>query len=92
MLDEKVIELLSQLSIVIFNIIKDEHKKLNIPVIVGHQGFIVVKEGKLYFRHASSSKKIRAVVDTPYKEYVESRKKAKTWPTLGFNILIPVNE
>ncbi len=51
---------------------------------VTHQGFIVLgQDGKPAIRHASPSAK--AVVDFPFRDYVEARKTDKL-PTLGFNI------
>jgi len=73
--------------VVLFNMVKNEHTKVNIPVIIGHQGFIIEKNGSLIIRHASSSKTDGGIVDVLLNEYVETRLKDTTWPTLGFNIM-----
>ncbi len=87
MLARRVIRKLKREKIVVFNMVKNEYATGNIPVIVGHQGFIVNKKGELFFRHASSSKNVRKTVDIPYKEYIEDRMTDSSWPTLGFNIM-----
>ena len=58
--------------------------KVNIPVIVGHQGFIYAKDGVLFVRRASMNK---VVGDIALNDYVGERMKDTTWPTMGFNIL-----
>ncbi len=52
---------------------------------VSHQGFVIRKNGKLFFRHASSSKK--KVVDERFADYFAKYRKSST--AKGINILLP---
>ncbi|MEZ4816063.1 MAG: DUF1460 domain-containing protein [Bdellovibrionota bacterium] len=85
MLDSEVTTLLKDEGVVVFNMIRNENTKTNIPVIVGHQGFIINKDSTLYIRQASSAHK--KVEDVLLIDYVAERLQGTTWPTLGFNIL-----
>jgi hypothetical protein len=82
LLDKTVQERFPDISL--FNLIKGQHKKMNPPVMVSHQGFIVREKGVLYLRHASvGSKKVSQI---PLNDYVKERMKDETWVTLGMNI------
>jgi hypothetical protein len=70
-------------SIYLLNMVRADHKKIMIPVIAGHQGFLVNIGGKLFFRHSSYGGQ---VTDVPFIHYVEERKNDVAWPVLGFNI------
>lgn len=52
---------------------------------VSHQGFLVRKNGKLLFRHASSSKSVMAVTEEPLIDYLTRLK--DTSSHVGINIL-----
>lgn len=73
--------------LMVFNLVKGEHVKSNVPTIIGHQGFIVAKENGLYLRHATPAKSLKKVADVPFEAYVRERMEDTTWPTLGMNIL-----
>jgi len=51
---------------------------------VSHTGIIIKKEGKTYFRHASSKKKFLKVVDEPFESYIKN--------TPGFIVLREKNK
>lgn len=71
----------------VFNLIKGDFRNAHIPVVTGHQGFIVRKNGKLYLRHATPSKAAgQKVADVDFEEYIKERTQDRTWPTLGLNI------
>lgn len=70
--------------ILLFNLIKNENTKTDVPVIVSHQGFIIVKQGTLYLRHAAQSKETQDVL---FNDYIQTRLKDTTWPTLGMNLM-----
>lgn len=70
--------------ILLFNLIKNEHTKTNVPVIVGHQGFIIEKNGALYLRHAAQKKE---TLDVLFTDYIQERQKDTTWPTLGMHFM-----
>jgi len=74
---------LKEEKIVVFNMVKGESQ---IPVIIGHQGFIIYDQqsDKLFFRHASSAGKVK---DVDLRSYILKRLKDSSWKTLGFNIL-----
>lgn len=73
-------------TLLVFNLIKNEHSKTSkIPVMVSHQGFLINKDGVLFIRHASPSKGSEGVRDVPFNEYVKDRMGDAVWPTLGFN-------
>ena len=84
LLDPEIQAKIKSYGMVLFNLIKAEHTKFDIPVIVGHQGFLVVKDDRIYLRHAAVRKQ---VLDVPLDEYVRERQKDTTWPTLGMNLL-----
>lgn len=65
----------------IANLVRED--KPNIPVLISHQVLIIVKDGKRYVRHASSSAKI--VVDVPAPDYL-NHYAASTWRLVGLNL------
>ncbi len=73
-----VLKHVSQGSLV--NIVREN--KSSKPVLITHQGFLIWKGGKAYFRHAD---KENQVLETPWEEYVDFLK-SRPWKVLGFNI------
>lgn len=92
LLKQEVMDKLRTEKVVLFNLIKNEHTKVNIPVIVGHQGFIVEKAGSLFIRHASSAKDVKKTIDVLFEDYVRERIADSTWPTLGMNVMKIVSD
>lgn len=64
----------------IINFVREDRKDK--PVLISHQGFLIWKGGKPYFRHASAKKQITEV---PFFTYVRSMNQGR-WKLLGLNI------
>ncbi|GAB4292631.1 MAG: hypothetical protein Kow0090_06620 [Myxococcota bacterium] len=58
------------------------------PFRISHLGFIVIRNGERYFRHASQTG-WQKVVDVPLKEYIERISKYSKWRVTGLNFLYP---
>lgn len=52
------------------------------PVLISHQGFLIWKNGKPYFRQASRNRELR---EEPLADYIESMS-GLPWKVLGFNV------
>ena len=73
-------------NIVIFNMVRGDHRKVPIPVVVGHQGFLVRTEEGVFFRHATNMNMFgKKVTDVAYRQYLEELDEWKLWPILGFS-------
>lgn len=70
--------------ILVFNLVKNEHTLKDLNLIISHQGFVIERDGKLYFRHASRGTQ---TLDIPFENYIQERLKDTVWPTLGFNLM-----
>ena len=69
----------------VVTIIRQDNPK--IPVLVSHQGFLVRKRGKPYFRHAAFSDK---VVDVPFLEYFY-KYFSSGWRVVGLHLASPAS-
>ncbi len=62
------------------------------PYLVSHTGFVVVQDGKLWFRHASRSPGHRKVEQRPFADYAEGLVRfvgRRGWrPVLGLNLTV----
>ncbi|MEW5852829.1 MAG: N-acetylmuramoyl-L-alanine amidase-like domain-containing protein [Myxococcota bacterium] len=70
----------------VINIVKAP--KEGLLVRISHQGLVVKKDGKVFIRHASSVGQ-KAVIDEAVPDFLERQRKAKSWPTVGFQFLRP---
>lgn len=64
----------------VLNIVRNNRPQQ--PVLITHQGFLIWKSGKPFFRHVTRE---REVVEVPFWDYV-SKMKHMPWTVLGFNI------
>lgn len=67
----------------ILNVVREERPDL--PTIVSHTGFIVVKDGLRFVRHAAQGP--RAVTDEPIESFLSRHAAMKTWKVRGLNLL-----
>jgi len=65
----------------IVNIVREN--RTHYPTIVSHQGFLVWKDGKAYFRHASRDHEIREV---RFEDYMRQHVRTMPWKILGINV------
>jgi hypothetical protein len=59
--------------------------KPGIPTIVSHVGFVVVKDGRRFLRHAALGP--QAVIDEPIASFLERHAKMQEWKVRGINLL-----
>ncbi|RME28596.1 MAG: DUF1460 domain-containing protein [Deltaproteobacteria bacterium] len=59
----------------------------DMPVLVSHMGFVIIKEGKPFFRHASRLE--GRVTDVPLERFVESTSRYRKWKVVGVNLQLP---
>lgn len=52
------------------------------PVLISHQGFIVKRNGKAYFRHA---RRTHGIKDSPFASYMRSQA-GRSWRVVGINL------
>ena len=52
---------------------------------VSHVGFLIINDNELKFRHASSNKKYRKVVDEDFLEYIENKPGIIIYKFVGAN-------
>jgi hypothetical protein len=70
----------------VINIVKAP--KDGLLVRISHQGLVVRKQRAVFIRHASSVGD-KAVVDESVLDFLSRQRKAKSWPTVGFEFLRP---
>ena len=68
----------------ILNIVRIDYK--SVPVRVTHQGLVIEKKGKLYFRHAAD-RMYHSVTDEPLDRFFYRMQQYKKWPVVGVNML-----
>lgn len=87
LLSQEIQDRIKAKKILVFNLIKYRHIKKPMPDIVSHQGFVIEKDGVLFFRHASPSAGINKTLDMPLNDYIVDRVQDTTWTTLGMNFM-----
>lgn len=68
---------------VLLNVVREHQPGL--PTIVSHTGFVVVKDGRRFLRHAALSK--GEVVDEPIEAFLERHARMERWRVRGVNLL-----
>ncbi len=68
----------------ILNIVRQD--RANKPVLITHQGFVVQRDGKTWFRHASVGGSIKTVLLSEYLRELEEKAREKNWPLAGINL------
>lgn len=64
----------------VINFVRENH--VNKDVLITHQGFLIWKNGKAYFRHVTNKRQVAEILLTGYLAYM----RAAPWKVLGINI------